>query len=597
MCPQIIDWVNFIRPVDDSFVRSRADDIVVFDAWQVVQDDSGATRPECWARGLLKPDGHTVSVSDIFFIAHRQDRLHTAREEVLRIHPKQIETVSGSFVRAGVLIKCIGFSINEGCEKLLGRSHRAILGEKNLYVTVEGNFDRDVLATPSGSGLINHLRVFARLMLRAQSSPDDSIPHLVNFSVRVNHFAASANDKALKLLAQEDPDVHLLVKQHVDDIALLCNETMSPAAYVASNEAGWTGTHDLLLGQGFSDSQQWRYPYALRRLFSNVRLNAPQSSLPQPATRAQGGVTPRKACSTPLGELLKEVLANVNEIADRAVDVDTPLLDAGFDSIAATELSRRLSVAFHEADVPAVIVFEAPTVRQLAAYVGTWHEDTQLPPGSGWQGGEIAGNKDAALCGWSLCLPKGAAGVRSAWHVVSSAQDLMGEVPAARWTPTDEAITSSALTRDQLEGLRHAGFVESAQCFDNRAFGISPAEASTNDPQQRLLLEHGYEALHASELRRHALSGSQVGVFVVRLPLAALTEFDTLPKRSILYPLLNLTHGDHACHHPVRCRVWSTSTLATSPQLARCTASSLPRVVRWPLGGPRLHSDFTGHVC
>ena len=34
------------------------------------------------------------------------------------------------------------------------------------------------------------------------------------------------------------------------------------------------------------------------------------------------------------------------------------------------------------------------------------------------------------------------------------------------------------------------------------------------DPQQRLLLERGYEALHARQLVRSALSGALVGIFI-----------------------------------------------------------------------------------
>lgn len=89
----------------------------------------------------------------------------------------------------------------------------------------------------------------------------------------------------------------------------------------------------------------------------------------------------------------------------------------------------------------------------------------------------------------------------------------MGLVPATRWTRelTDDVSTLNAT---QLKCVRHGGWVEGAQRFDSRAFGISPAEASTMDPQQRLLVELGYAALHASSQRRGTLMGGGSGVFV-----------------------------------------------------------------------------------
>ena len=130
VCPQLIDWVNFIRPwgLRNNLPRhDAAGDAQVLQAWRTAYDASGAVKPECWQQdlckakpidpsrmlfkgtpypnflqcelicmiplcrcgvkhawpysismyflpfyeqGMLKPDGHTVSVSDLFFIAH-----------------------------------------------------------------------------------------------------------------------------------------------------------------------------------------------------------------------------------------------------------------------------------------------------------------------------------------------------------------------------------------------------------------------------------------------------------------------------------------------------------------------------------------------
>ena len=65
-----------------------------------------------------------------------------------------------------------------------------------------------------------------------------------------------------------------------------------------------------------------------------------------------------------------------------------------------------------------------------------------------------------------------------------------------------------------MQRMRHGGFLQQAELFDNRFFSISPAEAGVMDPQQRLLLERGYEALHMGGQRKDSLMGSATGVFV-----------------------------------------------------------------------------------
>lgn len=68
-CPKWIDVIAFLRPADEFYNTNRAGNIISFDVWKQCYEDSGLPKPECWAEGLLKPHNHTVSVSDLGFIA------------------------------------------------------------------------------------------------------------------------------------------------------------------------------------------------------------------------------------------------------------------------------------------------------------------------------------------------------------------------------------------------------------------------------------------------------------------------------------------------------------------------------------------------
>ena len=119
---------------------------------------------------------------------------------------------------------------------------------------------------------------------------------------------------------------------------------------------------------------------------------------------------------------------------------------------------------------------------------------------------------DVTLSGSSALLP-GSADSCQAFAIASgSAQDLIGEVPAARWDVA--ALPAGSCDGPSLNRRRHGGFVGGAELFEPAFFAVSVAEASAMDPQQRLLLERGFDALHAGGLTRAALSSSLVGVFV-----------------------------------------------------------------------------------
>ena len=204
---------------------------------------------------------------------------------------------------------------------------------------------------------------------------------------------------------------------------------------------------------------------------------------------------------------LQPVLNIVNRNIESPVDADTPLLEAGLDSLGAVELRNQLQQHVGKS-LPSTLVFEHPTARQLARHLmNDAPRPAPRPAPAATAAFQEFDRVAIRVHGLRGMMPGGAATAKTSWHVSSTGADMISEVSLCRWMPLslDEPLSSR---------MRHGGFVVGAELFDAAVFGISAAEAAAMDPQQRLLLERGWEALHGAELTRSTLAGSLVGVFV-----------------------------------------------------------------------------------
>ena len=204
---------------------------------------------------------------------------------------------------------------------------------------------------------------------------------------------------------------------------------------------------------------------------------------------------------------LEAVLEMARRSAGGAVDADAPLMEAGVDSLGAVELRNQLQWAAGEGvSLPSTVVFDRPTVRQLAAML----EPNTVTSSRGLAAVVPAEAASVAVASSQSLLPQCGLDARCTWRLSVCGCDMSRQVPGTRWEQNE---LTSAMAKT-VPSMRHGGFLRDAQWFDNGFFGISAAEAAVMDPQQRLLLEHGYAALHGAGQRKQALMGSGTGVYV-----------------------------------------------------------------------------------
>ncbi len=232
--------------------------------------------------------------------------------------------------------------------------------------------------------------------------------------------------------------------------------------------------------------------------------------------RAQGSLAQRLA-QTPEAEHEALVLELVRGTAasvlghDSAAQVEPEraFKELGFDSLAAVELRNRLGAEI-DLRLPATVVFDYPSVRELAGYVlgEIGAGNVERAPAVRAQSSE----EPIAIVGMSCRFPGNASSPQELWQLVSEGRDAIGEFPADRgwdlerlYDPDPDSVGASY--------TRHGGFLPDVADFDPAFFDISPRDALALDPQQRLLLEISWGALEDAGVDPLSLRGSPTGVF------------------------------------------------------------------------------------
>lgn len=161
-CPKWIDLIAFLRPTDENWNTHPAGNTISFGAWRTCYEDAGLAVPECWKEGLLKPHNHTVSVSDLAFIAGFHGMCDLKVGEIDSFHSDGHRAIlkSGETLEVDIVIKCTGFLMNDEVPKITGKDtmHANGLLDFNMAYIAEPLLDGGQFGSARGSVDDSHIR-------------------------------------------------------------------------------------------------------------------------------------------------------------------------------------------------------------------------------------------------------------------------------------------------------------------------------------------------------------------------------------------------------------------------------------------------------
>lgn len=299
---------------------------------------------------------------------------------------------------------------------------------------------------------------------------------------------------------------------------------------------------------------------------SAVPTPEPAAAAPAAAGAAKPAAAPAAAATDGDGlalavqKALSAIVMDFLKIDADDIDLDTILLDLGFDSIGLTSFSNLVNQKY-DLDITPVLFFEYPNIREIAAHLARDHrENIQRVHGGGaaagaaqpaaqTDGGAGQGSGPApiafkqkpavldasavaadapsggafspqrrfverpiAIVGMSGVMPQ-ADDIEEYWEKLRNAENNMVTlIPPDRWDW--EEYYGDPMAEKNKTLSKWGGFMREVDKFDPLFWGISPREAEMMDPQQRIFLESVWGAIEDSGHRVSDFAGTRTGLFV-----------------------------------------------------------------------------------
>ena len=253
ICPKIIDYLNFATPYDDDFKHDKKSNIRNMMYWKKLYQLSGATQPECWM-GKIKHAGHTISVSDIWFIAHYLKKIETISGEITDLYKNGVVVNGQQHIDADIIVNCIGFERNISMAKAIcgyAETYNTNYVDKDFMYLADAYIDDDAFNSFFGSSVIEMVKFYMDVYIRYFDNPEyEKMAGLDGIEkIPIEDRKWSDYIKGAAALILNDPELNQTARKQVAQRTKNFLENHNLEIYIAENKREWIDTHSMLAGK------------------------------------------------------------------------------------------------------------------------------------------------------------------------------------------------------------------------------------------------------------------------------------------------------------------------------------------------------------
>ncbi len=265
ICPKIIDYLNFATPYDDNFKHDKKSNMRNMMYWKKLYDLSGATQPECWM-GKVKHDGHTISVSDIWFIGHYLKKIETVAGAITDMTADTVVVNDQQRITADIVVNCVGFERNTPLAEALSgfrEMYNNNYVDKDFMYLADAYIDADAFNSLFGSSVLEMVKFYMEVFILYFDNPEfetmmkiDQIEKLPIEERKWSHYI-----KGAMALIENDPRIHDAAWQQINQRTDNFLQTHDLSTYVEQNKREWLDMHRMLAGKSMKEEECLPYVF------------------------------------------------------------------------------------------------------------------------------------------------------------------------------------------------------------------------------------------------------------------------------------------------------------------------------------------------